>query len=353
MTEKTEATSMDRSDTTPLWPITGVYLLHGKGGSPNGTVKKIQAVLENHWPGLDFVRPELPHHDPMTPAEESVEFLLKSQIPNGTLLMGISLGGLVAAKLQEAGREDLQVIAISSPTSADGVRLENAAERRLAFYSSRDHVIESRVAEWPELASFSRNFDWLTHDTDQHLRYVSRFFDWYLQGMLAKRIDEVRSPSLTQQEVDEIVWNSMATRQLWRKQPAMDFADLGNAIQSGKDWESAFDGWNHQFVNLKDPRCLAQEPPIWISPERRALLGGVAEFYSNLYKLPKPGWIEKPEYFLREPEYLSYLTIKIDEKEVVMWLPESDADLFRLRAKTPKEMLRRNVIYAARNLTLV
>jgi predicted esterase YcpF (UPF0227 family) len=96
-----------------VWPIPAVLLLHGKGGSPNGTVKKLQTVLEQHWPGLEFVRPALPHSDLGVPAQASVEYLLQMQIPYGSLVIGVSLGGLVAAKLQEIGRRDIQVLAIS------------------------------------------------------------------------------------------------------------------------------------------------------------------------------------------------------------------------------------------------
>jgi pimeloyl-ACP methyl ester carboxylesterase len=177
----------------PVLPIPAVYLLHGKGGSPMGTVNKIDSILSQHWPGLDFLRPKLPHSDPSALAEESVEFLHTQEIPQNALLLGISLGGLVAAKLQEAGRTDLQVIAISSPTWADGVRLEANADRRLVFYSSKDAVIAGRVDDWPKLAAFSRDMDWLSHDTDQHLKYIARLFNWYLDGTLPDLIDAIRS----------------------------------------------------------------------------------------------------------------------------------------------------------------
>jgi predicted esterase YcpF (UPF0227 family) len=146
-----------RAETAPeaSWPIPAVYLLHGKGGSPNGTVKKLEAILEQHWPGLEFIRPALPHSDPTVPAEVSVEYLIQMHMPRGALLVGISLGGLVAANLQEIGREDLQVLAISSPTWADGVHLERKVERRLAFFSLQDEVIATRVADWPRLAARS------------------------------------------------------------------------------------------------------------------------------------------------------------------------------------------------------
>lgn len=86
----------------PVLPIPSVWLLHGKGGSPAGTVNKIEAALELHWPGLEFLRPMLPHHDPVVRAEDSVDFLMRQSIPSNALLLGVSLGGLVAARMQES-----------------------------------------------------------------------------------------------------------------------------------------------------------------------------------------------------------------------------------------------------------
>ena len=163
-----------------------------KVGSPQGSVRKIEEIIAQNWPGLDFVRPQLPHSDPRVLAEESVDFLRYQEIPQNALIMGISLGGLAAAKLQEADRPDLQIIAISSPTWADGVSLAERIERRLAFYSSKDSVIAGRVDEWPKLASFSRDLNWLSHDTDQHLTEIARLFDWYLEGKLPELIDGIR-----------------------------------------------------------------------------------------------------------------------------------------------------------------
>ena len=45
--------------------------------------------------------------DPTLPAEVSVEFLRNLPLETGSLVVGISLGGLVAAKLQEGSRPDL------------------------------------------------------------------------------------------------------------------------------------------------------------------------------------------------------------------------------------------------------
>lgn len=348
-------------DWDAIWPIPAVYLLHGKGGSPNGTVRKLADVLARHWPGLEFHRPCLPHFDPHVPAEESVEHLLRMELPRGAMIVGVSLGGLVAAKLQEAGRGDLKVIALSSPTWSDQVRLERRGEWRLALYSSRDEVIASRVAGWPQLASIACDCDWLTHNTDEHLRPVTRFFDWTLEGNLPRRMNDLQTPSWTRQERDDVVWNSMAKprerMQAWRESPwdggrPQTFAEMGDAMQSGQEWEIAWGDWLHEFVYRKDPRCLAGEPPTWFPPESRAMLAGTAEFFANLYGLPKPDWSEKPEYFLPELDYYGCV-ISFSATEHALLLPESEADDYRLRAKAPKEMLRRNVVFSARSLTVL
>ncbi|MEO8726717.1 MAG: alpha/beta hydrolase [Acidobacteriaceae bacterium] len=150
-----------------------IYLLHGKGGSPSGSVLQLEHELRPMLPAVEFLRPLLPHSNSQLPAEDSVEILRKMNPPHGSLMIGISLGGLVAAKLQEDGRDDLAVISISSPTWADGVALQLRPSHRTAFYSSRDDVIADRVADWPRLAD-AYDLPWLTHDTDLHKLRLAR-----------------------------------------------------------------------------------------------------------------------------------------------------------------------------------
>jgi hypothetical protein len=348
----------------PVLPIPAVWLLHGKGGSPSGTVQKIKSALELHWPGLEYFRPELPHHDPSARAESSVQFLLNQSIPRNALILGVSLGGLVAAKLQESGRDDLQVMAISAPTWADGVKLETSSSNRMAFYSSKDPIISDRVANWPLLASLERDFEWLSHDTDEHLKEIVRLFSWYLEGMLPDWVDSIRRSSTTKQERDEGVWKSMAEprgeRACWElprcgSRPR-DFAELGSAVEAGRDWALAFGDWLHEFVFLKEPQCLQSEPPVQLSREDRALLAGVAEFFARRFGLPTPNWVDKSEYFLPELEYFYYCEtrgVDVDDPEYMCWPPLSEQALCRKIARTPRELLRRNVVYEARSLTVL
>lgn len=163
-----------------------IFLFHGKGGSPAGSVSQLEELLRPKWPTghaseVSFHRPRLLHSDPNVSAEDSLADLCKREIPKDSAIIGVSLGGLVAAKLQEQGREDLHVICISSPTWADGVRLEKRIPNRIALYSSGDEVIAGRTADWPKLAQ-AFDFTWLTHSTDEHKVALAQLAFAYLDG---------------------------------------------------------------------------------------------------------------------------------------------------------------------------
>ena len=353
---------MTQPEGNPMFPIPAVYLIHGKDESTDGPAKKLQALLEQHWPGLDFTRRDIPFYDLKRPADVAVKELLQIPMPQSSLLVGLGLGGLVAARLQELGRQDLQVLAISSPTWADEVSLESWAERRLAFYSSQDPIIGSRIANWPQLASFSQDLDWLNQETGKHLKYIARLFDWYVEGTLPKWIHDIRKSAATKQERDEIVWNCMAQlhgtsedweNSGWRGGRPRDFAEIGKAMRAGRSWDLTWSDWLHEFVYRKDARCLAAEPPSWFSAERRAMMAGAAEFFAALYELPKPVWVDKPEYFLAVMEYQAYLATEPNDRHFMAWPPLSEAALYLMKARSPKEMLRRNVVFEARSLTVL
>src|SRR4051812_26278030 len=106
-----------------------IYLFHGKGGSPAGSVSVLEKALRPNFEGATFARPLLPHHDPNLPAEHSLAGLTNLHIPQSATIIGVSLGGLIAARLQEISRQDLTVICVSAPTWADGVRLDRPMEK--------------------------------------------------------------------------------------------------------------------------------------------------------------------------------------------------------------------------------
>ena len=174
-----------------------IFLLHGRGGSPDGSVKQLENELHHYHPAItssdSFQRPKLLHTDPEVTAEASLADLAAQNLPHSAVVIGISFGGLLAARLQEQGREDLDVIAISAPTWADALRVEKRMPNRIALYSSEDVVLAGRTKDWPHLAQ-AFDLPWLTHDTDQHKRELARLIFAYLKGeSLPLAIQEVES----------------------------------------------------------------------------------------------------------------------------------------------------------------
>jgi hypothetical protein len=159
-----------------------IYLLHGKGGSPQGSVSKLEPILREAHPEFTYHRLLLPHSDPHVVAETSVRYLLDFNLMREALVVGISLGGLVAAKVQEQSRADLRVACVSSPTWADGVRLQKKPAHRVAIYSATDEVIADRVSDWPDLAE-AHECPWLSHDTDLHKERICEMLKRWIVGV--------------------------------------------------------------------------------------------------------------------------------------------------------------------------
>ena len=158
-----------------------LYLFHGKGGSPNGSVSVLESALRPYFHDAPFHRPQLRHHDPNVLAEDSLAALSELKLPPEVTVIGISLGGLIAARMQETTRADLTVVCVSSPTWADGVRLERSMANRAAIYSSNDEVIQGRTNDWPSLAR-AIEIPELTHDTDKHADLLARTIASYLSS---------------------------------------------------------------------------------------------------------------------------------------------------------------------------
>ena len=97
------------------------------------------------------------------------------------LIVGISMGGLVAAKLQELDRPDLHVFCINSPTYAGDTELLVCMKHRISLYCSGDMVIAGRTERWPQLAE-AYDLPWLNgHDTDKHKRALAFILRGYLK----------------------------------------------------------------------------------------------------------------------------------------------------------------------------
>lgn len=124
----------------------------------------------------------MPHTDDDVPPSVSVWFLAKIKPPQGALAVGISLGGLVAAVLQEVARPDLHTICVCSPTWAGDIEVQKRMDNRVSLYSSLDTVIVGRTEDWPQLAE-SYDLPWLAgHDPDPYVRRLALIISGYLAG---------------------------------------------------------------------------------------------------------------------------------------------------------------------------
>jgi hypothetical protein len=72
---------MTQRQAEAMFPIFAVHFIGDKGESPDGPVKKLQSVLEQHGPGLNLIRPDISFYDPKRPADVAVKELLRTPIP--------------------------------------------------------------------------------------------------------------------------------------------------------------------------------------------------------------------------------------------------------------------------------
>jgi hypothetical protein len=164
-----------------------VYVLHGKGGSPEGSAKTIANLLPAR--SVPTFRPTLLHTDPTVSAEASYE--LCTFMPD-SLVIGISLGGLLAAKFQEDfPGHNLKVITLVSPTRADNLSLTPGKRPNLiALYSTQDPVIGTR-ANWEDFTDNAFNVPWMkSHNIDDQKYSIGLFLTEFMQGREPREIIE-------------------------------------------------------------------------------------------------------------------------------------------------------------------
>lgn len=143
-----------------------IFFLHGKGGSSNGTIRILRDAMLPHL----AVPPQIALLDfPSATADEyyAAVLAIADKFPAGSMLVGVSLGGLVAAKLLQDHRPDLTVVTLASPAFADGITLTKQTIPNLyALYSHNDPVIGDR-ANWSDYTSEHADVNWMAdHNLD-------------------------------------------------------------------------------------------------------------------------------------------------------------------------------------------
>ena len=147
----------------------------------------LENLLRVKFPEVNYVRPLLKHADPLIMAKDSLKATARKMelIEPNSLIIGVSMGGLIACGLQERFPDhNLSVFTVSSPTDMPSLSLQKRIEdRRVALYSHLDEVIGDRVARWPELTNLSFDCSWMkSHNTEDQKFSVASVISAYMAG---------------------------------------------------------------------------------------------------------------------------------------------------------------------------
>jgi hypothetical protein len=162
-----------------------VYLFHGRGASPLGMVYTLSLILRRKVKEATFIRPSMTHAKLETSPLDAYAGLAPyvSLIRPRSLIVGVELGGLLAAKLQQDNPDlELGVVAISSPTHAEGLGLKPIQSPEVtALYSSMDPVMKD--VDWAPYAGTLVDVPWLRdHDANRHKFSLSDILKAVIEG---------------------------------------------------------------------------------------------------------------------------------------------------------------------------
>jgi len=157
----------------------GHYLLHDRGNMED--VERLAVIMAERVGNLSefFKRPQPPYEfKEDASALESYHWLCSSFLPVvmcNSVIFGIGLGGLLAAKLQEDyPAKGLSVVAINAPCFEGTISLDSLAPSRVAIYSSAYNPIIGRC-DWGRFTTQAYDVPWLQHglvNTKHGLAYL-------------------------------------------------------------------------------------------------------------------------------------------------------------------------------------
>jgi esterase/lipase len=155
--------------------MVNVILIHGMGGSTEGNVLSLENLLRPSYPEVNFTRLVAPHQDETLSAQEMNDRFVSEVsplIPQGALVIGISMGGLLSLKLQSEIRPDIHVIGINAPTHRDEIDVRPKGPH-LILYSTNDEVIEGRN-QWMTIdPTHSIDLPWINHGLKGNLTAIT------------------------------------------------------------------------------------------------------------------------------------------------------------------------------------
>jgi len=159
-----------------------IFLFHDRGEDPENLEPFVE-LLKKFLPDSRFIVPYLPHYNIGIKLVDSLQFILTRQyFPSNSVIVGVGIGGLLAAKFQEDYRKDITVIAIASPTHAEDIQLREKIDQRWAIFSSHDKQLVSSD-NWEDFTTFVCQYTpLLFHDINVSKYNLAYIISQYLKG---------------------------------------------------------------------------------------------------------------------------------------------------------------------------
>ncbi len=184
----------------------GHYLIHDRE-TPDDVQSLASILSEKTGDGYGaFKQPHPPYEFKDASTFDSYQWFRHSLLPiimSDSVLFGVGLGGLLAAKLQEDfPAYNLSVVAINAPTSDGLISLDSRVKGRVALFSGLYPAITS-TCNWSRYASQSYDVPWLQHGIKNRKFALAHLMMKYMQHEnLVSEVklisgDEVKAVSIT------------------------------------------------------------------------------------------------------------------------------------------------------------
>ena len=146
-----------------------ITILHGKNDTLNGQVQRLESILKQAYPMIEFSRPLVPN----LPAKEAYDWVAAQYVkrikPN-SLIVGLERGGLIACAIQTAfSALHLSAVAINAPTAEGNLHATacQTAYSRMALYSSAYPPIKGNCG-WNSYSPLAYDCSWLAKGCDAY-----------------------------------------------------------------------------------------------------------------------------------------------------------------------------------------
>lgn len=144
-------------------------------------------------------------------------------------------------------------------------------------------------------------------------------------------------------ELDAIAWQTIKSAKVYSpsqtKLRPRNYAEIAEQLRAGRDFELAWSDFLHDFYAHRHASYFEYRPPTELSREWQAVLAGAAEWLSAEFDLPKPAWVDEPDFFLDRP-WDPWEDLGLDEPEI----------RHKTLKRSPEAFRKRNLAFESRNL---